>query len=77
MLLNSTLTADASRAFANRVQQLAGNDPRQQVRFAFELALQRQPDEVESTACATLLSEQSLVELCRALVNLNEFVYLD
>ena len=48
-----------------------------QVQRAFELALQRLPDESESAACERLLTERSLAELCRVLVNLNEFVYVD
>jgi hypothetical protein len=77
MLLNSSLSIDAAHAFAKRVEQEAGKKPARQVKRAFELALQREPDEVESTACQKLLTERSLPELCRALVNLNEFVYVD
>jgi mono/diheme cytochrome c family protein len=76
-LLNSALTVDAARAFAKRVETEAGNEPKRQVRRAFELALQREPDESEVAACEKLLAKRSLVELCRALVNLNEFVYID
>jgi hypothetical protein len=77
MLLNSPLTADAARAFAARVEREAGKEPSQQVHRAFELALQRSPDAAESIACERLLREHSLAELCRALLNLNEFVYVD
>jgi hypothetical protein len=76
-LLNSPLATEAARAFATRVQREAGAEPQRQVQRAFELALQRRPDESESAACQRLLSERSLAELCRALVNLNEFVYVD
>jgi hypothetical protein len=44
---------------------------------AFEVALQRRPDQEEAAACERLLTKRSLAELCRALVNLNEFVYVD
>jgi hypothetical protein len=77
MLLNSSLTADASRAFAKRVEREAGKEPAKQVRRAFELALEREPDKLESDACEQLLTKRSLPELCRALLNLNEFVYID
>ena len=77
MLLNSALAADAARAFAERVQPNAGDDSSQQVRRAFELALQRQPDADESAACQRLLTQRGLADLCRALINLNEFIYLD
>lgn len=77
MLLNGQLTLDVANAFATRVGKEAGSKPEQQVRCAFELALQRLPDEAEAAACEQLLAGRSLVELCRALLNLNEFVYLD
>jgi hypothetical protein len=75
MLLNSSLVAEASRALAERIERDAGKDPEQQVRRAFELTLQRPPDEVELAACVELVSSRTLPELCRALVNLSEFVY--
>ena len=77
MLLNSDLTAEASRAFADRVRRDAGDDPASQVRLAFGLALLRAPDEAEAAACRKLLTQRSLVELCRGLLNLNEFAYVD
>jgi hypothetical protein len=76
-LLNSPLASDAARAFAERVKHEAGDEPSQQVRRAFDLALQRLPEQPESAACQRLLAQRSLTELCRALLNLNEFVYLD
>jgi hypothetical protein len=77
MLLNGSLVVDAAKAFAKRVETEAGGDPMQQVRQAFELALQREPDEAELSACRKLVAEQSLAELCRVLVNLNEFAYVE
>ncbi len=77
MLLNDPLTAETARAFAARVEKEVGKERGQQVRRAFELGLQRVPDEVERKACERLLAARGLAELCRALVNLNEFVYLD
>jgi len=76
-LLNGPLSADAARAFADRVQREAGDEPSSHIRHAFELALQRAPDAAEAEACEQFLAERSLIELCRALLNLNEFVYID
>jgi hypothetical protein len=76
-LLNSALTADVARAFAKRVADDAGPEPAKQVERAFELALERRPEKDEAAACERLLTKRSLAELCRALVNLNEFVYVD
>jgi hypothetical protein len=77
MLLNSPLAAEAARAFAKRVETEAGTNATRQVQRAFELALQRAPDDHELQMCLQLLSERSLAELCRALMNLNEFAYVD
>jgi hypothetical protein len=77
MLLNSSLAVDAARAFAKRVEQEAGDDSDRQIRRAFELAVQREPDDAELSACRRLVAEHSLAELCRVLVNLNEFAYVE
>jgi hypothetical protein len=76
-LLNSELAIEAAQAFAKRVELDSGTDSTDRLRYAFLLALQRQPDAAEFAACELLLSERSLPELCRALLNLNEFVYVD
>jgi hypothetical protein len=55
----------------------AGALPEAQVRRAFALAFQRQPAPDELAACRRLAGERSLVELCRVLLNLNEFAYMD
>ncbi|MEY2408923.1 MAG: hypothetical protein QOF48_1593 [Verrucomicrobiota bacterium] len=76
-LLNSPLALETAKAFAARVRTEAGSSPDAQVRRAFSLALQRKPAREESDACLHLLKTRPLAELCRALLNLNEFVYLD
>ncbi len=76
-LLNSPLAVDAARAFAARVRREAGEGLEQQIHRAFELALQRAPRDQELVACRELLKQRSLNELCRVLLNLNEFVYVD
>jgi hypothetical protein len=76
-LLNSPLAVEAAGALAKRVESDAGKEPANQVLRAFELALQRRPDDFEATTCSQLLKEHSLAELCRALLNLNEFAYVD
>jgi hypothetical protein len=67
----------AARALAERVQRETGNDTAEQVDHAFVLTLQRWPDKKERGACLDLLQQRSLAELCRALLNLNEFIYVD
>ncbi len=76
-LLNSPLAVEVANALAARVRREAGEDAAQQVARAFQLALQRLPAAEERTACLRLLEKRSLPELCRALLNLNEFAYVD
>lgn len=76
-LLNGDLPLAAAGAMAERVAKEAGPDPAAQVRAAFAIVYQRQPDADEERACVKLLRARSLPELCRALLNTNEFLYLD
>jgi hypothetical protein len=77
MLLNSALTIEAAQAMAARVRRDVGQDGDVQIARVFELALQRPPDDAEAAACRRLLAAHSLTELCRAVLNVNEFAYLD
>jgi hypothetical protein len=76
-LLNSPLAIKCSGALARRVKREAGDDPSAQVRRAFALCCQRPPNPNELRACLNLLSKRTLPELCRALLNVNEFLYID
>ena len=76
-LLHSPLAVEASQELAKRVRQEAGNEPEAQVRQVFRITLQREPKPDEREACLKLLHRRSLPELCRALINLNEFAYVD
>jgi mono/diheme cytochrome c family protein len=76
-LLNSPLAVDAAQALAARLQSEAGDEPAAQVRHAFRLALAREPTDDELAACTDLVKSQSLVQFCRVVLNLNEFVYVD
>jgi hypothetical protein len=76
-LLNSPLAVEASQALARRVRTEAGTDPAAQVRQAFRITLQRDPHPDEQAACRRMLERRSLTEVCRALINLNEFAYVD
>lgn len=76
-LLNSPLAVEAAQAFAARVTREAPGSVEAQVRRAFTLALQRPPARAELAMCLRLARERSLPEVCRALLNLNEFAYVD
>jgi len=71
-LLNSPIATQAARAAAASAE--AQPMP---VQAAFRAVLSRNPTPDESAACAKLLQEHSLSELCRVLLNLNEFAYVD
>ncbi len=77
-LLNGKLAVDASRALADRVAREAGSDTSARIDHAYRLALGRNPDAVERRlAEAFLAGETPLSDFCLALMNLNEFVYVD
>lgn len=76
-LLNSPLAVECARSLAERVQREAGSDLSAQVHHAFKLVLQRAASTEEHGACLNLARSRSLPELCRALLNLNEFAYVD
>jgi hypothetical protein len=76
-LLNGSIAVEAARALAERVKSEAGDDPARQVEKVFAFALQRRPDSAETSQCLELLRSRSLAELCRAMLNVNEFVFVD
>jgi hypothetical protein len=76
-LLNSPLAVEAANAFAARVQREVGDELPAQISRAFRIALQRAPSPEERELCLKLAEQRSLPELCRALLNLNEFAYVD
>jgi hypothetical protein len=87
-LLNSKFSMERARGLARRVQQIAGDDWRRQVDAAFRLALQRLPAEHERDLARQFFERQgsqetmdgvpmALVQFCQALMNVNEFVYME
>jgi hypothetical protein len=78
-LLNSKLARDSSLALAARIRRDA-RTPREQVDRAYVLALGRPPDEIEKKLADEFLAGNDptrLEDFCLALMNVNEFVYLD
>jgi hypothetical protein len=84
-LLNSPLAREQAMAFARRLLRECGKQPEHQVARAWRLALGRPVTPSESSRAVSFLrkraaavnSEAALVELCLALFNTNEFVYVD
>ncbi len=82
-LFNGDFVNRQARHFANRLQREAGQDSKAQIEHAYRLALCREPSRTETeTALKFLASEsrtvakhQALAQLCRVLLNLNEFAY--
>ena len=75
-LFNSPFANRQSAFFAQRVRAEAGDGVAQQVRHACFLALARSPSSLEQETLITLAREQGLEQVCRALLNTSEFLYL-
>jgi hypothetical protein len=82
-LLNDPLVLGFARSFAARVTKEAGTDPAKVVDRAFRIAFGRPPTTEERAASLAFLKQhpgtptEALTDLCHALVNLNEFLYVD
>jgi hypothetical protein len=75
-LLNAPDVLEAAKALAERIRHEAQSDE-ERVVFAYRLTLGRRPTAIERQLACEFLKESPLSELCRALFNTNEFVYLD
>ena len=75
-LLNADETMTAAKALADRVTREAKTEDAR-VALAYRLALGRAPTAKELVRAKAFLNESPLSELCRALFNVNEFIYLD
>jgi hypothetical protein len=76
-LLNSAFVIQQAGYLADRVVKESGQDPTAQVTRAFHLAFQRGPGAKELPAAVRLVTTDGLPALCRALLNANEFLYVD
>jgi hypothetical protein len=75
-LLNAADATAAAKALADRLTKEATSEA-DRIERAYRLALGRSPTTEERERAAAFLRTSPLSELCRALFNLNEFVYLD
>jgi hypothetical protein len=75
-LLNADEVLAAAKATAERVTKEAESEA-DRIDRAYRLILGRPPSSAERDRAAVFLTDSPLSELCRALFNLNEFVYLD
>lgn len=75
-LLNGELVEQAATALANTIS-MRTKVADEQCRLAFQQTLLRQPSEHELTLAVAFLKTHSLDELCRALLNTNEFAFIE
>ena len=75
-LLNADETMTAAKALADRLTREVKTED-DSVAFAYRLALGRAPSARGVERARAFLKESPLSELCRALFNVNEFIYLD
>jgi hypothetical protein len=76
-LFNSDFMREESNRFAARLERECGRDREFQLRRAYRLALARAPKPVEmKMGNQFLASGGTLADFCLALLNRNEFVYV-
>ena len=78
LLLNADDSVVTARRLAESIEQRIGTDRQAAIELAYRHILSRKPtaDDVRD-AEQFLTSDSGLADLCLALFNLNEFVYLD
>ncbi|RLS57386.1 MAG: DUF1553 domain-containing protein, partial [Planctomycetota bacterium] len=76
MLLNSPDAIRYAEGLATRVATESASPP-ESIEGVFRHVLQRPPSPGELELATRFLKNQPMSELCRALLNLNEFSYVD
>jgi len=74
-LFNGDFVNRQARHFAARLRAEAGAQPSAQIERAYRLTLARKPTPAEKDAMLSFLKDGSLEEMCRVILNLNEFAY--
>lgn len=75
-LFNSRFVIDQAEHFAARLRNEAGDAVAAQVRRAWQLAFNRDPDPREAREARAFVRTEGLPALCRALLNVNEFLFI-
>ena len=76
-LLNSEFSVERARALAKRISQEAGDDRSKQIELTFRVTLGRPPVERERSLADRFFDRGDLVQFCQAMMNVNEFVYIE
>jgi len=72
-LMNSKFMENQCEIIAKKVES---NDPEQSIRKLFLLIYNRQPSEIELVMSKKILKVEKLSILCRAMLNSNEFIFI-
>jgi mono/diheme cytochrome c family protein len=75
-LLNNGFMVTMSGHFAQRIQSVS-NDPAEQARLIFQLAVSREPSDAELKLFTEYIRSHGLPNACRAAFNFNEFAFVD
>ncbi|MCH8830475.1 MAG: DUF1553 domain-containing protein, partial [Planctomycetes bacterium] len=75
-LLNSRFMLQQAELLAKRISRTARKNRESPIRIAFRTVLGREPSANEIQAAAPLVTTHGLRALCRALLNSNEFLFL-
>ncbi|HZT31753.1 MAG TPA: PSD1 and planctomycete cytochrome C domain-containing protein [Bryobacteraceae bacterium] len=76
-LFNGEFVNQQARRLAERLMEEVGPDPEKQIERAYRLALARPPTPSERAALIEFRKTETAAEMCRVILNLNEFVYPD
>ena len=76
-LYNNEFMLKQSRYFAERLVDENGSNIDNQVERAFQLAFARSPDKADRELSRQAIAQHGLWQFCRAILNTNEFVYID
>lgn len=81
-LFNGDFVNRQARHLASRLVREAGPEPRLQIEHAYRLAFARRPSAAEVSSLLRFLDQEgggqgAMEQLCRVILNMNEFVYTD
>ena len=77
VMLNNAHVLRMAKLFAERLEREARKDCGAQVRRAYLLAYGRSPNPEELALATRVVQKHGLVVLARAILNSNEFIYID
>ena len=76
-LLNNSFMERCAEQFATRVRAAAGESIGEQIKFAYRLALARDPSEQEQGLATDFMAGNGLEQFCLVLLNSNEFLFIN